>query len=92
VLRAATERLKARRATPRTEIKDTCIGEARLKDCKERLPNAVGKRTRPRLRDLKEASAERSRNDANLLGHPSALPREEDGGRPAAKVGLNQWT
>ena len=76
VLRAATERLKARRATPRTKVKDTCSGEARLKDCKERLPNAVGKRTRPLLRHLKKASAERSSNDANLLRHPSIRPRE----------------
>jgi len=92
VSRAATERLKACRAAPRTKIKDTGIGKARLKDCKERLPNAISKGTRPLLWDLKEASSECSRNDANLLGQRSALPREKDGGGPAAKVGLNEWT
>jgi hypothetical protein len=41
VPRATTERLKACRAAPCTEIKYARVGEAGLENCEERLPNSV---------------------------------------------------
>ena len=92
MLRTAAECLKARRTTPRAEIKYSRVGETRFKDREEGLTNTVCKRTRPLLWHLKETPPKRSRNDANPLGHHSALPREEDGGRPTAEIRFNERT